>query len=95
VYSILINAGEEPERRGEGPEFKIGGSSSTLVKILKGDFLDFFILGNNVAYQGSGAFLTPRSGIRDGKKSGSGSRIQDPGGTSRIIFPRAWKLFLG
>jgi hypothetical protein len=74
---MLIHAGVEPERRREGPEFKIGGSVSTLVKILKGDFFDFFILGNNDAYHGSGAFLTPRSGIRDGKKSGSGSRIQD------------------
>jgi hypothetical protein len=75
VCSILIHAGVEPERRGEGPEFKIGGSISPLV--FKGDFLDFFFLGNNVVYPGSGAFLTPRSGIQDGKKSGSGSRIQD------------------
>jgi hypothetical protein len=43
VYSILIHAGVEPERRGEGPEFKIGGSISTLVKILKGDFFVFFL----------------------------------------------------
>jgi hypothetical protein len=36
--------------------------------------------------------LTPGfgSGVRDGTKI----RIQDPGGTSQIIFLRAWKLFL-
>ncbi len=37
---------------------------------------------------GSGAFLTPRSGM--GKKSRSGS-----GMTALIIFPRSWRQFFG
>jgi hypothetical protein len=37
---------------------------------------------------GSVAFLTPGSGIRDGKNP-------DPGRTTRIIFPRAQKPFFG
>ncbi len=40
---------------------------------------------------GSGAFLTPGSGIRDGWKV----RILDPGWTTRILFPRACIPFFG
>ncbi len=45
-------------------------------------------VSHSVAGPGSGAFLTPGSGKEKNPDPGSGL-------TSEIIFPRAWKQFLG
>ncbi len=49
--------------------------------------------------RGSGAFLTPGPWMGKNQDPGSGSGIRirdpDPGLTTRIIFPRAYKQFFG